>query len=389
MRTSTESWPGRIALMVAHCAGMVDLVALPVWVGALIARYRFTPPQAGGLATLFLVGAVLSSLFFAPRFNRIDSRTAAIAGFGAACLAFLGAAFVSDFATLAALHFVAGVSVGCALSFTHGTIAHSANPHRLFAIVGMALGVFAIVFLGATPNLIGAFGGPALFTTFAVIMAVAASAAIVAFPTATASSNEDIIDEVSHLRPAVWFGVAGISCMALTQAMMFSFLERIGIDRGFGREAVTGVLIALGFVNLFPASLAAFLEKRVSPHAVLFAGPICQALIALAIAYGGSFAAYAAPAVFFAAVMIFTHTFAFGLLSKLDTTARALAGTPAMLMTGGAVGPILGGLLVQGFGYGSLGAAAVVIAAIAVFLFSKVHAPHAPILNAREERKAA
>ena len=53
MRASTESWPGRIALMVAHCVGMIDLVALPVWVGALI-------------------GAVLSSLFFAPRFNRLD-----------------------------------------------------------------------------------------------------------------------------------------------------------------------------------------------------------------------------------------------------------------------------------------------------------------------------
>ena len=158
--------------------------------------------------------------------------------------------------------------------------------------------------------------------------------------------------------------------MALTQAMMFSFLERIGIDRGFGREAVTGVLIALGFVNLFPAPLAAFLENRVSPRAVLFVGPICQALIALAISFSGGFFAYAAPAVFFAAVMIFTHTFAFGVLAKLDPTARALAGTPAMLMIGAAIGPILGGVLVQSFGYGSLGVTAVVIAAVAVFLFS-------------------
>ena len=389
MQTTTESWPGRIALMLAHCAGMVDLVALPVWVGALIAQYHFTPPQAGGLATLFLVGAVLSSLFFAPRFNRIDSRTAAIAGFGAACLAFLGAAFVFDFAALAALHFVAGASVGCALSFTHGTIARSANPHRLFAIVGMALGVFAIVFLGTTPNLLAAFGGPALFRTFAVIMVVAAIAAFISFPTATEHGDEDLIDEVKHLRPAVWFGVAGISCMALTQAMMFSFLERIGIDRGFGREAVTGVLIALGFVNLFPAPLAALLENRVSPRAVLFVGPICQAVIALAISFSGGFFAYAAPAVFFAAVMIFTHTFAFGVLAKLDPTARALAGTPAMLMIGAAIGPILGGVLVQGFGYGSLGVAAVAIAAVAVFLFSNVHAPRAPVLNARDQRKAA
>ena len=101
-----------------------------------------------------------------------------IAGFAIACLAFLASAFVSDFASLAVLHFAGGAAIGCALSFTHGTIAHSANPHRLFAIVGMALGVFAIVFLGATPNLIAAFGGPALFRTFALVMAVAAIAAI-------------------------------------------------------------------------------------------------------------------------------------------------------------------------------------------------------------------
>ncbi len=389
MQTSTESWGGRVALMVAHCAGMIDLVALPVWVGALIAQYGFSPAQAGGLATLFLIGAVVSSLVCAPRFNKIDARLMAAVGFALAAVAFFVASLLSGFAALVLCHVIAGASVGCALSFTHGTIAHSGHPHRLFATVGMALGVFAIVFLGATPNLIAAFGGPVLFRTFAGIMAVAAIAAIVAFPTATARSDEDIIEEVSHLRPAVWFGVAGISCMALTQAMMFSFLERIGIDRGFGREAVTGVLIALGFVNLFPALLAAFLEKRVSPHAVLLVGPIVQALIALAISFGGSFPAYAAPAVFFAAVMIFTHTFAFGVLSKLDPTARALAGTPAMLMIGAAVGPILGGTLVQSFGYGSLGVAAVIVAAIAVLLFSKVHAPHVPILNMPHEPKGA
>ena len=77
----------------------------------------------------------------------------------------------------------------------------------------------------------------------------------------------------------------------------------------------------------------------------------------------------------FAAVMIFTHNFAFGLLSKLDPTARALAGTPAMLMVGAAIGPVLGGVLVQSFGFGSLGVAAIVIALVAVALFSQARAP--------------
>ncbi|MDU6670981.1 MAG: MFS transporter, partial [Bradyrhizobium sp.] len=144
---TTETWRGRIALMVAHCAGMVDLVALPVWVGALIERYRFSPQQAGLLATLFLLGAVLSSLVFAPRFNRMNARLAATAGYAVAALVFLAASQTSEFALLAMLHALAGATAACGLSFTHGTIARSANPHRLFAIVGMALGVFAILFL--------------------------------------------------------------------------------------------------------------------------------------------------------------------------------------------------------------------------------------------------
>ena len=44
---SIDTRRGRAALMVAHCAGMVDLVALPVWVGTLISHYRFDPQQAG------------------------------------------------------------------------------------------------------------------------------------------------------------------------------------------------------------------------------------------------------------------------------------------------------------------------------------------------------
>ena len=69
-----DSLRGRVALMVAHCAGMVDLVALPVWVGTLMGHYRFDPQQAGGLATLFLAAAVLASVTLAPLFGRLPRR---------------------------------------------------------------------------------------------------------------------------------------------------------------------------------------------------------------------------------------------------------------------------------------------------------------------------
>jgi predicted MFS family arabinose efflux permease len=369
--TTTEKWPGRIALMVAHCAGMVDLVALPVWVGTLITVYHFDPQQAGGLATLFLLGAVIASLFFAPRFNRMNGRLATTIGFAGAALAFAFASTQSTFVPLAVAHAAAGLSAGTALSFTHGTIGRSVNPHRLFAIVGTALGVFAILFLGAAPNGIAAMGGSVLFQIFAGVMAVAAIVAALSFPQ---SAKDDVVIEAAasqKIGRAVWAGVLGVSTMALIQAMVFSFLQQVGTDNGYGLPAITGVLIALGFVNLLPAPLAAILEKRVKAEQVVLVGPIFQAVIALLIMASTGFIPYAGGALFFAAVMIFTHTFAFGLLSRLDGTGRALAATPAMLMVGSAIGPILGGTLVKSFGYPAIGAAACILALVAVALFSQ------------------
>lgn len=362
---------GTGALLVAHCAGMVDLVALPVWVGTLIGSYRLDPQQAGLLATLFLGGAVLSSLFFSPRLNRLPARPMVTIGFGGATLAFFGVVSIDAYPAMAMLHAVAGLAVGCGLSFTHGTIGRSRNPHRLFAFAGLALGIFAMVFFGAVPRLIAAHSGPMLFRVFTGVMGAATVACGIAFPSLRAPHGAAHTGEPRFER-AVWFGMVGVGCMGLTQAMLFSFVQRIGLDRGFAFNTVTATLVVCGFVNLFPAPLAGLLETRITPHRVLLMGPVLQAAIALIITQSAAFAPYAAATSVFAAVMIFAHTFAFGTLARIDHTGRAVAATPAMLMVGAAIGPVLGGTLVKYSGYGSLGIAAVVITVAAVFCFSRL-----------------
>jgi predicted MFS family arabinose efflux permease len=372
MKTTTNSRTGRAVLMASHCAGMVDMVALPVWVGTLIAAYGFDAQQGGGIVTLFLAAAVVASMVFAPRFNRLSGRVAATIGFGAASLAFLGASLTNDFATLAVLHVIGGFAAGTGLSFTHGTIGRSANPHRLFGMVGLALGIFAVPFLGATPPIVAAFGGSALFAVFALVMAIATALAAVAFPTPDAESEVSKAHRKAGVRlpRAVWFGIVGVSSMALVQAMIFSFIERMGADRGFSVASVSGVLVALGLVNMFPAGTAALLEKRIDARTVVLAGPMLQAVIALVVSQSSTFAPYAVAAAVFVSVMLFTHTFAFGRLAALDVTGRAVAATPAMVMIGSAMGPIIGGTIVKEVGYGGLGVAALAIDVIAVWMFA-------------------
>lgn len=63
-----EGIGGRITLVIGHCAGTIDVVALPVWIGiAMIGRIGLDSQRSGGLATLFLISVVASGLFFARR----------------------------------------------------------------------------------------------------------------------------------------------------------------------------------------------------------------------------------------------------------------------------------------------------------------------------------
>lgn len=359
---------GTATLVIAHCAGMIDLIALPVWVGALVERFGFRPQEAGGLVTLFLCGAVAASVVVAPRLNRLNQRMVSASGFSLAAIAFALASRQTGLWPLAALHLLAGLSVGTALSVVHGTIGRSANPHRLFALAGIAIGLFAILLLAAIPQLLIAYGGAALFVVFAVVMVIAAAACALFFVNPPPAPMELTIS----FSRAVWFTILGVSVMTFNQAMVFSFVEVIGKSRGFGAGSVLGVLIALGFVNfLFPAPLAAALQKYVPATRVVQIGPAVQAVLGLVVTTATVFTLWAPAAAVFVAVQIFTHTFAFGLLARLEPSGRAAAATPAMLMTGAALGPIVGGVLGETYGFGALGIAAVVVALISIGFFTK------------------
>lgn len=359
---------GVIALVIGHFSGMLDLVALPVWVGALVERFGFSPQQAGALATLFLIGAVAASAIVAPRFNDMNQKVASAIGFAVAAVAFLLASTQSGFIPLAILHIVAGMSAGVALSMVHGTMGLDANPHRLFAMAGIVLGLLAIVLMAAIPQLLIIYGGPVLFHVFGGIMLIAALSSALLFSNPTRNLHY----QKTPFSRATWFTIFGISLMTFNQAMVFSFVEVIGKSRGFSADNVLAVLIALGFVNfILPSPSAALLQNRVSATLVTQIGPAVQAVLAIIVTSATALHIWAPAAAVFVSVQIFTHNFAFGRLAKLDPTGRAVAATPAMLMVGAAFGPIVGGALGQNLGYSALGIAAIVVGVISIVFFTK------------------
>lgn len=369
--TKLNSWGGQATLSIGHMAGMIDLAALPLWIGSLMKSYGLNAPQAGLTVTMFLAGVVVSSVIFAPMFTRLNHRCFACFGYCVAASAFLVASWQpvspESLFIFMTLHAVAGLGAGAALSVTHGAMGRTVNPHRLFGIANVAMGILAVIMFATLPGVIASFGGQSIFHAFAITMAFGAVVALLFFPSVPqadvpASGRAETAGR-KPLAKAAWLTIGTIVCIALNQAMIFSFVERIGDMHNF---AVQNVLIVTGFVNLLPGILAALLQKRFAPVNVGIVGPILQAMFALSLTGATTFAFFAVPATLYVALVIFTHTFLFGLLSRVDDTGRAVAATPAMMMVGSAAGPALGGLVVAGVGYQGLGWVVAVIAVIAV-----------------------
>ena len=372
--TKLNSWGGQATLSIGHMAGMIDLAALPLWIGGLMKFYGLAAPQAGLTVTAFLAAVVVSSVIFAPRFTRLRHRSFAFLGYCVAACAFLVASWMpvtsDSLVPLMLSHAVAGLGVGAALSVTHGAMGRSANPHRLFGIANVAMGILAVLMFAALPGIIAAHGGQIIFRAFAITMVFGAVVALLFFPdvppveVSVAGKAVSLVKQ--PLPKAAWLTIGTIVCIALNQAMVFSFVERIGDMRGFGEGAVQSVLIVTGFVNLLPGILAALLQKRFAPVNVGIAGPILQSVFALSLTGATTYAFFAVPATLYVALVIFTHTFMFGLLSRVDETGRAVAATPAMMMIGSAAGPALGGFVVAIVGYPGLGWAVTGFAVVAV-----------------------
>ena len=378
---STDSAVGRTVLMLGHVAGMLDLVILPLWVGGMMRTYNVQPQVAGGIVTLFLVGVLASNGILSRLFGRIWNRPVVIVGYALSAAAFfamtrLPFGLSSPLTELAVLHFIAGIGVGAGLSCVHGTIARSGNPHRNFAIANLGVGIFAIAFFAITPPFLAQIGVNAVFFAVFFVTCLAILAAVLAFPE---NAPEGAGVAVAHastppvsgaLMATLAIGFLGVVLLQTAQAATTSFAERVGDFRGFGLSAIGLMFAVNGFVALTAPVFAGVLQNKLSAVAVAAVALVVHGLCSITIMNATDFYVYSAGFMLLIFATIFGHTFIFGLFAKLDPTGRMNASTPSMLMLGTAIGPALGGTIVQFYGFPVLGfvSGAIAIAGAICFL---------------------
>ncbi len=309
--TTTESKRGIASLMVAHMAGMLDLVALPIWVGTLILAYQFAPQQAGGLATLFLLGAPIASMVLAPRLNRINPKLAAVAGFAIACAAFFAVSRTASFGVL-------GTAPLPRRPCCRHRAQRHARHHRTRGQPPPHLCVCWPRYRHLRHHFPGRRAGDHRGERRAGSVrpvrrrhGACRPVGLVFFPQVTRRAAVTTGAKLPPLGAAVWFSIVAIALMCMTQAMTLSFFERVGEHRGFTLEMVTVSLVICGIVTLFPAPIAALLEKRVAATTVIATVLVFQAVFRMIAMHTSNCVLYTAAGALMAFTIIFVHTFAF------------------------------------------------------------------------------
>lgn len=362
--TKKSAW---LALIVAHMCAAIDLAALPIWVGTLISGFGFNSAQAGGLASIFLVSAVICSFLISKNFHRLEGRWLAPLGFGVATIAFVLMTQQNSFGALAVLHAIGGAGVGMALSFNGGAMGKTSNPHRVNAMGSFGLSIAAILYLVLTPPLIVSYGPKMLFWVFAGIMLLATIVLIFFFPK-TKDNEINKNTDIAKFSKTVWFVITGVVAITMINAMVLSFAERIGADAGFSAESVQTALIFMNLFAIIPPVLAALLQHHISPIKVGMFTLGIQACLAMIIVSttDSSYWIYFSALLFYPASLIVAVIFLFGYLVKIEPTGRAVAASPVMIMGGSAIGPVISGIIIELTGsYLFVGVVVVVIAIVA------------------------
>jgi predicted MFS family arabinose efflux permease len=372
MAFSTESLAGRGALIVGHAAGMLDLVAAPLWIGVLIQYRHLSPFEAGILMTTYTAGVFLTSIALAPRFSSLRPQLIAAVGFLLGAVAFGAIIRLDGFAALMPAHFVAGIGAGSALSMVHGTISRSARPHRLFAFANIGVALFSIVFFIAVPQFVQRDPNTVFFVLGGLLVAASLAAAVMfPQPPAQPASNVRTVTGASEAPywPAVILAFAGVALMSVGQSEIYPFLERIGAWRGFPEASIANVLAVSGVLNLLAPIAAALLENVVPRVLAISIALIVHAVFTVTASSSPQFLPYAVAGSLLIFMTIFSHTFMFGVISKLDTSGRTASSTPAMITLGAMIGPALGGAIAQCVGYYAIGwvSAAMLLASSACF----------------------
>jgi len=348
----------------------------PLLVSAVITVLGANEQQAGQLMTLELLSMSVAAMVLAP-FGQIARRTPVVLAAVLLLIAVHGvSALVNSYALLLGLRLLAGIGAGALLLAVNTTIAASDDPVRLYGLSAMAATTVSVLLLFVMPALIAAKGmvgayGP-LLVLAVLLLGVFSIARMNGHPGPVATAADAPGSSRVSLASTIVLLFA-LFIIQFTQAALYAFSERIGVERaGLNTESM-GLLLAVAYMVAVPASaLASWLSYRLGRYIPLLIGFGVYILAALIVGTTQDSTWFIVSFLLLSFSYFFVLPYQLGIPADLDHSGRLSGIGVGTLFIGLSCGAFLGGFLVTHYSYRSLGIVAAVAASLGLVLLIQV-----------------
>jgi predicted MFS family arabinose efflux permease len=351
-------------------------LVLPLYVGLMADGFGFSEGQLGILASMDLAGIALMSLSGPLWINRLNWRkvmrysllwliawnlvSIELTGFGALCTA----------------RFLAGLGGGLMAVMVIRSISYMSDPDRIMAIFVVLQVVLQVMGFMLLPSLILAFGVAGFFGAL-VCLCVAALFLSRNFPTA---GLEEAIDKHvdggtapghANLRPVLV--LIGLVLFFIAQVSLFSFIERLGVDSGFGAQEIGNALTVAVLIGLAGAVLGAVMSVRFGRLLPIAISGVAQLVCYYLLTNPIDLLAYT---LIVGGIQFFWNLplgYQVGTLISEDPHHRFVLLIPFVQALGISIGPFLGGFAMEYASYPGL----VTLASVALVIYVLLLAPMA------------
>ena len=371
----TAEWRTIAAGTLLTLSGSAIFYIMPIYLGSMMEAFALNPKQAGILSGSEFYAIALTSLLGPLWIHRFSWRSLVLFGAIMATGGHILTMMANSYETIIVARIITGLfGEGVLYAVSFAVLASTHDPDRSFGIALMAANFITAI---------AAFGSAVLHTIFdrnamvlvLLLFSLIIFVSLIWIPERSVASKPISIDKESDRATVdlVWIQTFALVALAVWFAGpggFYAFAERLASEQGLTAQQIANAFalsIALSFIGpMIPALLGGERFNRLWPIAI---STIFMCILVLH--FTGKFSAmgFTIGIVLFLVLWGIASVFLFGLIAALDSNGRISVLTPACQSIGLAIGPVVMGISVNGYGYSAMSWTYALFAAVSLLLF--------------------
>ncbi|MFE7415789.1 MFS transporter [Rhodococcus sp. NPDC057529] len=378
---------GRVALIVlfSSVVGMLLLMA-PAVASQLQLQLGLNPSQTGDLFSAELGAmsfASIPALWWMKKFNIRTMSTI----FGVIFIAGnISSAYIDDYGTLLAVRFLTSLAGGSLMVLCMSLAARTRDRNRVYGLWVMGQLSFGAIGLAVLPHFFDNFGIGVVYWTLAVLMILVLPLARF-LPERNVTADHTGTEETkpTHnyvLRAAL--GLVAVLAFYVSLSGIWTFVGGVAAASTIGTETSSSILSIATVLGIAGSALATVLGARPSTRTNLLVGYVAMTLSVGLLAGMPGLLRFTVAALLFKFTWTFILPYIMSTLSGLDRSGRVVNLANIAIGGGFAIGPFMGGRLVESAGgYGTLIAvsAAGLVLSLALIMAAQPRRIAAPVVT--------